>query len=98
MYTYKDFITGNIKKTRGEFSRWSEPTGPLSTRYAIFENPKGVVAVPEYLLTKETREKLMSISEKALNALVITHRFAGTGETVLPDEISWASELAARLA
>ena len=98
MYSYKDFISGEIKHTRGKFARWSEPTGPLSTRYAIFENPKGIVAVPSYLLTKETRDKIAEISEKAVNALVMTHRFAGSGETVLLDEIAWASEYAAMVA
>jgi len=27
-YTYKDFVTGKIRRTRGKFIGWSEPTGP----------------------------------------------------------------------
>lgn len=55
MYTYKDFVTGKIKRTRGKFDGWSEPTGPLSVRYAIFRNPRGCVCVPHYCLTPETK-------------------------------------------
>ena len=29
MYTYKDFVTGKIKRTRGKFHGWSERTGTL---------------------------------------------------------------------
>jgi len=58
MYTYKDFITGKIRKTRGKFSGWTEPTGFLKVPYAIFKNPRGTVLVPKYLLTKETHEQL----------------------------------------
>lgn len=57
-YTYKDFVTGKIRSTRGRFANWSDPTGPLKARYAIFANQKGIVAVPEYCLTKETREAI----------------------------------------
>lgn len=60
-YTYKEFMTGEIKRTYGKFSKWSVPTGPLNARYAIFENPKGIVAVPEYCLTKETRDKIKAL-------------------------------------
>ena len=28
-YTYKDFVTGKIRRTGGKFIGWSEPTGPL---------------------------------------------------------------------
>lgn len=61
MYAYKDFVSGKIKRTRGKFSNWSERTGPLNARYAIFVNKKGVVCVPEYLLTKETKERLKAL-------------------------------------
>ena len=56
MYTYKDVVSGKIKRTRGTFEQWSEPTGPLNVRYAIFKNPRGRICVPYYLLTKETKE------------------------------------------
>ena len=58
MYTYKDFATGKIRKTRGKFSGWTRPTGLLKARYAIFSNPGGDVLVPEYLLTAETKERI----------------------------------------
>lgn len=58
MYTYKDFVTGKIKRTRGKFECWSEKTGPFNVRYAIFKNPCGRVCVPVYLLTRETKEAI----------------------------------------
>ncbi len=58
MYTYKDFATGKVRRTRGKFSHWSEPTGPLKQWYAIFENPRGFVCVPWYCLTPETKERI----------------------------------------
>ena len=64
MYTYKDFLTGKIKRTRGKFSNWSPPTGPLNVRYAIFANRKGVVCVPKYLLTEETKERISELERK----------------------------------
>lgn len=58
MYTYKDFVTGKIRKTRGKFSGWTEPTGFLKVPYAIFKNPRGTVLVPKYLLTAETKQMI----------------------------------------
>jgi hypothetical protein len=58
LYTYQDFVTRKIKRTRGKFAGWTAPTGLLKVRYAIFKNPRGTVLVPAYLLTKETKEKL----------------------------------------
>ena len=63
-YTYKDFITGKIKRTRGTFEQWSEPTGHLHVRYAIFKNPKGRICVPSYCLTPETRAAIPAMPEK----------------------------------
>jgi hypothetical protein len=57
MYTYKD-INGKVRKTRGTFVGWSDPTGPLNTRYAMFRTPATLIAVPRYLLTRETREAI----------------------------------------
>ena len=54
MYTYKDFITGKTKRTRGKFVGWTGPTGILNVPYAIFRNRRGDVLVPRYLVTKET--------------------------------------------
>ena len=53
-YTYRDFVTGKTRRTWGRFEQWSEPTGPLNVRYAIFKTPKTRVCVPHYCLTKET--------------------------------------------
>lgn len=64
MYTYKDFETGEIRRTRGKFDHWSEPTGPLNARYAIFRNPRGIVAVPHYCLTSETERAIPAHPEK----------------------------------
>lgn len=57
-YTYKDFITGKIKFTRARFAGWTNPTGLLNVRYAIFKRKWKDLLVPEYLLTKETMELL----------------------------------------
>ena len=57
-YTYKDFLTGKLRRTYGKFVKWSDPTGPLDARYAIFRTPKTFVYVPEYELTTESREAL----------------------------------------
>lgn len=65
MYTYKDFVTGKIKRTRGRFSHFSAPTGPLQARYALFKNPCGYVCVPEYCLTPETRARLAEMTAAA---------------------------------
>jgi hypothetical protein len=54
-YTYKDFETGKTKRTRGKFTGWTQPTGLLKVRYAIFKNPRGTVLVPAYCLTPETK-------------------------------------------
>lgn len=58
MYSYKDIVTGKIRRTRGAFAGWTQPTGLLNSRYAIFRNPKGDVLVPRYLLTEETRKAI----------------------------------------
>ena len=57
-YPYKDFLTGKVHATRGEFVSWSEPTGPLHVRYATFKTPKTYVSIPAYCLTKESRAAL----------------------------------------
>jgi len=57
MYTYKDFETGDIKRTRGEFLKWQRG-GVLNAWGVVFKNPRSVLFVPEYLLTAETRERI----------------------------------------
>ncbi len=54
MYTYKDFVSGKIRRTRGRFLRW-ERGGILMAWGVTFELPMSVLWVPHYLLTPETR-------------------------------------------
>ncbi len=58
MFSYKDFVTRKIHRTRGTFKGWTKPTGLVKVPYAVFSNPKGEVLVPIYLLTQETRAML----------------------------------------
>lgn len=57
-YTYRDFVTGKIRKTRGHLFGFTNKTGPLNVRYAIFKLPRSTNYVPEYLLTKETKQSI----------------------------------------
>lgn len=57
-YTYHDRDTGKLRFTRGTFVGWTPATGLLEAQYAIFRTPSTDVMVPEYLLTKETKEKI----------------------------------------
>lgn len=57
MYTYRDFVTGKIHRTRGKFVRWHQG-GPLNAWYAMFALPLSSLYVPEYCLTPETRSRL----------------------------------------
>lgn len=68
MYTYKDFITGKIKRTRGQFNGWTQPTGLLKAPYAIFKNPCSTVLVPAYLLTPETKAAIQECSAATYHA------------------------------
>ena len=61
MYTYKDIITDEIKRTRGEFAGWTDLMEPLNVKYAIFRNRVNEVLVPEYLLTSETLERIKDV-------------------------------------
>ena len=54
-YTYKDFVTGKIRFTRGDFIGWTSGTGIIGAKYAVFHNRSVDILVPEYLLTPETR-------------------------------------------
>lgn len=58
-HTYKDFETGRKRRTRGKFVGWQRG-GPLNVRYAVFQNRRSAVLVPEYCLTSETRKALAS--------------------------------------
>ena len=57
MYTFKDFATGKIKRTRGKSTGWCRG-GPLGIQGAIFSNPRSKNWVPGYCLTAETRERI----------------------------------------
>ncbi len=57
-HTYKDFVTGKIHFTRGRFDGWTAGTGLIGAKYAIFRNRASEILVPEYLLTKETRDMI----------------------------------------
>lgn len=58
MYTYKDFVTGKTKKTFGKFGGFTNPTGPLDIKYAIFKNRCSDLFVPIYCLTAETMNSI----------------------------------------
>ena len=61
MYTYKDIITDEIKRTRGEFIGWTDLIAPLNIKYAIFRNRVNEVLVPDYLLTRETLDRINKV-------------------------------------
>lgn len=61
-YTYRDINNKQrIRRTRGQFAGWTEPTGLLNVRYAIFRNRCGDVLVPRYLLTEETKRAIEQV-------------------------------------
>lgn len=62
MYTFRDFATGVIKRTRGKFVGWTKPTGPLCTRYAIFRNQASDNCVPMYCLTADTLKRITGLA------------------------------------
>jgi hypothetical protein len=63
-YYYRDFDTKKIRYTRASFAGWTTSTGLLNVRYATFVRRADIMYVPEYLLTKETREALEAKSQK----------------------------------
>lgn len=63
MYEYRDFVTGETKKTRGKFAGWTPKQGPLSVRYAIFKNKKSEIMVPEHCLPKNTKEDIEVLAD-----------------------------------
>lgn len=56
-FYFKDFITGKIRYTRGQFVQWQKD-GPLNAWGVLFANRASVAWVPEYLLTAESRAAL----------------------------------------
>ncbi len=64
-YTYTDFVTGKQRYTRGKFIEWTKPTGLLNARFAHFWIGKSSLFVPEYLLSKESKEVIRGKEAKA---------------------------------
>jgi len=62
-YTYKDFVTGKIRFTRGRFEGWTPGTGIIGAKYAIFRTKATEVLIPEYLLTQDTRAAIKAAEE-----------------------------------
>ena len=69
-YTYKDFATGKVHKTSGKFEGWTDKTGPLNVRYAIFRRQSSSLFIPEYCLTKETRQKTVVKKRRAFKGRI----------------------------
>ena len=63
-YWFKDFVTGKMRWTAGEFESWTQPTGLLKVPYAIFRRKSGVLLIPKYLLTPETLAMLPKLEGK----------------------------------
>lgn len=55
-YWYKDFGTRKMRFTYGKFGGWTDQTGPMNVRYAIFVRKASTIYVPEYLLPFKTRD------------------------------------------
>lgn len=60
-YAYRDIATGKVKRTRGRFVGFTDPTGPFLTCYAIFQNERSTLYVPQRDLTAETRADLAEL-------------------------------------
>lgn len=56
-FTYKDFVTGKPKFTRGRFICWQKG-GPLNAKYAVFQLPRSELYVPIYCLTDEAKRRI----------------------------------------
>ena len=63
-HTYKDFITGKLHWTQGVFRGWIKG-GLIGCRYACFHRRKSIIYVPEYLLTKETKQYIAQNEKQA---------------------------------
>ncbi len=73
-FTYKDFITSKLKWTRGKFGGWTNPTGLINGKYAIFHRPSTDLFVPVYLLTPETERRLVKLEKSRLDPLVTSDK------------------------
>lgn len=65
-YYYKDFVDGSLHFTRAPFVGWTEPTGPLNTRYAMFARRTETMLIPHYLLTSETKRLLPALPGRTI--------------------------------
>jgi hypothetical protein len=86
-YTYRDFLSGKLHYTRGEFANWTRG-GPLNAWCAVFRRRRSVLFVPEYLLTPETRQALPpppQASGQALPAEDDTLAMPMSDDEVAPD-------------
>lgn len=63
-YTYYDFGTTQTRWTEGRFIGWSKDTGPAQVPYAGFKRRVTTLWIPKYLLTKETKQKLVELEER----------------------------------
>jgi hypothetical protein len=63
-HTYKDFVTGKIRYTRGKFLNWTEG-GIIGAKYAVFATAKNYLLIPIYLLTAETRAAIKEVEGKS---------------------------------
>ena len=55
-YTYKDFVTGKLKRTYGRFVKWH--IGGIAGVYAVFSLPASNLFIPAYCLTPETKKAI----------------------------------------
>ena len=52
-YTYRDFVTGRPRWTRGKFIEWYKDGWGIWR--AVFARKSDVLLMPEYCMTKETK-------------------------------------------
>ena len=61
-YTYHEHKTGRAISFQGTFTRWSEPTGVLNDRLAIFATATGTLMIPTHQMTMKTFGECYHIS------------------------------------
>ena len=62
-YTYKDFITGKERYTKGVFIGWMNPSKIVDIRYAKFKRKRSSIYIPEYLLSNGSKQVIKDIEE-----------------------------------
>ena len=63
MHSYRDFVTREIRHTRGKFVGWVRG-GPLGAWGAVFANRCSDTFIPGYCLTRDTRERITPEPQK----------------------------------